>query len=98
MGTLHEHFNSFITVLTKEQLHLLDNSVFCGDVHEIYGYNWTKGDIIAHISISDRERKHHALSLVSKSVKTLREFYGHLRTAKADTELLRLELHIDKLI
>ena len=98
MKELRLHYNNFLQLLTKEQLQLLDNSVFCGDVHDFYGYNWSKADIIAHISISDRERKHNTLHLVTKSVKTLREFYGHLRTAKADTELLRLELHIDKLI
>jgi len=97
MGTLHGHFNEFLTVLTKDQLQLLDNSVFCGDVHDFYGYNWSKKDIIAHISITERESKHHALSLISKSARILREFYGQLRTAKANNELYRLELHINEI-
>ena len=97
-NTLRGHYNSFLTVLTKDQLQSIDNGVFCGDVHDYYGYNWTKSEMLSHISLNDDEKDRDVLRFAIRSCAILRELYGSLRTAKANNELIRLELHINKLI
>lgn len=98
MNALTAQYNVFLTLLTKDQLKALDNAVFCGDVHDYYGYNWTKSDMLSHISVSEDEKLRDVVRYTLRTVAVLTELYSELRNKEAQNYMLYLEREVKKYI